>query len=72
MLAVAVVAAAVVLVNCAAALAALPLGQIQTYTVPDAGSGEPAGIAAGSDGSLWFTMKGGTGQLDRGHDERFV
>ena len=51
--------------NCAAALAALPLGQIQTYTEPDAGSGEPAGIATGTDGSLWFTMKGGTGQLDR-------
>ena len=33
-LAVAVVAAAVVLVNCAAALAALPAGQIETYTVP--------------------------------------
>ena len=64
-LAVAVVAAAVVLVNCAAALAALPAGQIETYPVPNAGSGEPAQITAGSDGSLWFTMKGGTGQLDR-------
>jgi streptogramin lyase len=64
-LAVAVVAAAVVLVNCAAAFAALPAGQIETYPVPNAGSGEPTGITAGSDGSLWFTMHGGTGQLDR-------
>src|SRR5271154_433492 len=37
-----------------AAPAAMPLGQIQTYTVPTS-SGGPLGIVAGPDGNLWFT-----------------
>ncbi len=34
--------------------AAMPLGEIQAYTVPT-GSGGPLGIVAGPDGNLWFT-----------------
>ena len=35
-------------------LAADPVGQFTEFTVPTAGS-EPASIAAGPDGNLWFT-----------------
>ena len=49
--------AAALLGPIAAARAAMPLGEILTYPVPTASS-NPFGIAAGSDGNLWFTEAG--------------
>ena len=49
--------AAAGVVDAEPAYAAMPLGQIQTYTVPTS-SAFPFGIVAGPDGNLWFTEEG--------------
>ena len=49
--------AAAGVVDVAPAYAAMPLGQIQTYTVPTS-SAFPLGIVAGPNGNLWFTEEG--------------
>src|ERR1700685_772195 len=41
----------------APAIAAMPLGQIGSYTVPTTDS-DPSGITSGPDGNLWFTEFG--------------